>query len=46
MLNFSPTEPKPVQARCNWYYAKWATGQQQAAFDGAKQISRIVIGEI
>ena len=38
VLNFSPTEPKPVQARCNWYYAKWATGQQQAAFDGAKQI--------
>ena len=38
VLSFSPEEPKPVQARCNWYYAKWATGQQQAAFDGAKTI--------
>ncbi|MDE1189671.1 MAG: murein transglycosylase [Pantoea sp.] len=38
LLSFSPEEPKPVQARCNWYYAKWATGQQQAAFDGAKSI--------
>ncbi len=38
LLYFSPTEPKPVQARCNWYYAKWATGQQQAAFAGAKEI--------
>ncbi|MDY0927478.1 murein transglycosylase [Enterobacter sp. CFBP8995] len=38
VLSFSPDEPKPVQARCNWYYAKWATGQQQAAFAGAKEI--------
>ena len=38
VLNFSPTEPQPVQARCNWYYAKWATGQQQAAWAGAKSI--------
>ncbi|WP_343464977.1 murein transglycosylase [Pantoea sp.] len=38
IISFSQQEPKPVQARCNWYYAKWATGQQQAAFDGAKQI--------
>ena len=38
LLNFSPEEPKPVQARCNWYYAKWATGQQQEAFAGAKAI--------
>lgn len=38
ILSFSPDEPKPVQARCNWYYAKWATGQQQAAFAGAKAI--------
>jgi soluble lytic murein transglycosylase len=38
VLSFSPDEPKPVQARCNWYYAKWATGQQQAAFTGAKEI--------
>ncbi len=38
ILSFSPDEPKPVQARCNWYYAKWATGQQQTAFTGAKRI--------
>ncbi|ADU67925.1 murein transglycosylase [Pantoea sp. At-9b] len=38
LLSFSPEAPQPVQARCNWYYAKWATGQQQVAFDGAKAI--------
>ncbi len=38
LLVFSPEEPKPVSARCNWYYAKWATGQQQVAWDGAKAI--------
>ncbi|MGE9551033.1 murein transglycosylase [Erwinia amylovora] len=38
LLVFSPEEPKPVAARCNWYYAKWATGQQQVAYDGAKSV--------
>ena len=38
LLVFSPEEPKPVSARCNWYYAKWSTGQQQVAWDGAKAI--------
>ncbi|MCX8957494.1 murein transglycosylase [Erwinia psidii] len=38
LLVFSPEAPKPVAARCNWYYAKWATGQQQVALDGAKSI--------
>ncbi|EOS94983.1 murein transglycosylase [Erwinia tracheiphila] len=38
LLVFSPEEPKPIAARCNWYYAKWATGQQQVALDGAKSI--------
>lgn len=38
LLVFSPTEPKPVAARCNWYYAKWATGEQQVAWKGAKTI--------
>ncbi|WP_376766050.1 murein transglycosylase [Acerihabitans arboris] len=38
LLAFSPQPPKPVSARCNFYYAKWATGQQQAAWDGAKEI--------
>ena len=38
LLVFSPEEPTPVAARCNWYYAKWATGQQQVAWEGAKKI--------
>ncbi|QHM76776.1 Soluble lytic murein transglycosylase [Mixta theicola] len=38
LLVFSPEEPQPVAARCNWYYAKWATGQQQVAWEGAKKI--------
>ncbi len=38
LLAFSPQEPQPVAARCNWYYAKWATGQQQVAWEGAKSI--------
>ncbi|RRZ88149.1 murein transglycosylase [Erwinia sp. 198] len=38
LLVFSPTEPKPVAARCNWYYAKWATGEEQVAWKGAKTI--------
>ncbi|VTR32115.1 Soluble lytic murein transglycosylase precursor [Serratia fonticola] len=38
MLAFSPQEPKPVAARCNFYYAKWATGDQQAAWAGADDI--------
>ncbi|POW60890.1 murein transglycosylase [Candidatus Pantoea alvi] len=38
ILSFSPEAPTPVQARCNWLYAKWATGAQQQAFEGAKAI--------
>lgn len=38
LLAFSPTAPKPVAARCNYYYAKWATGEQQVAWDGASEI--------
>lgn len=38
LLVFSPQEPKPVAARCNYYYAKWATGDQQAAWSGADDI--------
>lgn len=38
LLAFSPQEPKPVAARCNYYYAKWATGDQQAAWAGADNI--------
>lgn len=35
LLAFSPRAPKPVAARCNYYYAKWAIGEQQAAWNGA-----------
>lgn len=38
LLAFSPEPPKPVAARCNYYYAKWATGKPQEAWDGARDI--------
>lgn len=38
LLAFSPQEPQSVAARCNYYYAKWATGDQQAAWHGADDI--------
>ncbi len=38
LLAFSPQAPEPVAARCNYYYAKWATGEQQAAWQGADDI--------
>lgn len=38
LLAFSPQAPRPVAARCNYYFAKWSTGQQQVAMDAAKDI--------
>lgn len=38
LLAFSPQPPRPVAARCNYYFAKWSTGQQQVALDAAKDI--------
>ncbi|CAI1109662.1 Soluble lytic murein transglycosylase precursor [Serratia quinivorans] len=38
LLAFSPQAPKPIAARCNYYYAKWATGDQQAAWSGVDDI--------
>lgn len=38
LLAFSPQEPKPAAARCNYYYAKWVTGEQQTAWRGAGDI--------
>jgi soluble lytic murein transglycosylase len=38
LLAFSPAAPKPVAARCNYYYAKWATGEQQVAWKGTSEI--------
>ncbi|SCM53192.1 soluble lytic murein transglycosylase [Hafnia alvei] len=38
LLVFSPQPPKPIAARCNYYYAQYATGHQQIAWDGARDI--------
>ena len=38
IISFSPNPPGPVQARCNWYYANWATGKQAVAWEGAKKL--------
>ncbi len=38
LLVFSPQPPKPVAARCNWYYAKWSSGHPHLAWQGAKDI--------
>jgi len=38
LLSFSPQPPKPVAARCNYYFAKWSTGDQATALAGAKDI--------
>ncbi|UNH23761.1 murein transglycosylase [Moellerella wisconsensis] len=37
LLAFSPEAPKPAEARCNYYYANWVTGQQQIAWQGAEE---------
>lgn len=37
LLTFSPNPPNPKAARCNYYYAKWATGDTQTAWIGAKE---------
>lgn len=38
VLAFSPQAPKPVAARCNHVYARWATGQRQGVWDDTKAI--------
>ena len=37
-LAFSPENPGTTEAQCNYYYAKWATGQQEEAWVGAKDL--------
>ena len=37
LLTFSPNPPKPKAAKCHYYYAKWATGDSQTAWIGAKE---------
>lgn len=38
LLAFSPQEPESTEAQCNYYYAKWNTGQAGAAWQGAKTL--------
>ncbi|POP41385.1 murein transglycosylase [Superficieibacter electus] len=38
LLAFSPDKPGTTEAQCNYYYAKWNTGQAQEAWDGAKAL--------
>lgn len=38
LLVFSPQPPKPVTARCNFYYAQWATGQRQGVWEATRNI--------
>ncbi|CDG22454.1 Soluble lytic murein transglycosylase [Xenorhabdus poinarii G6] len=38
ILAFSPTPPSSVVGRCHYYFAQWATGHQQVAWQGAQEI--------
>lgn len=38
LLAFSPQAPATTESKCNYYYAKWNTGQADAAWAGAKEI--------
>ena len=38
LLAFSPEKPGTVEAQCNYYYAKYAVGDTQGAWDGAKTL--------
>ena len=38
LLAFSPEKPGTTEAQCNYYYAKWVTGQQDEAWAGAKAL--------
>ena len=38
LLAFSPDKPGATEAQCNYYYAKWATGQQEESWNGAKEL--------
>ena len=38
LLAFSPEPPGTTESKCNYYYAKWNTGQADAAWSGAKEL--------
>ncbi len=37
LLEFSPEAPKPAEAQCNFYFANWAVGNKQVAWQGAEK---------
>ncbi|AMO50653.1 Peptidoglycan lytic transglycosylase [Enterobacter sp. FY-07] len=38
LLAFSPEKPTTTEAQCNYYFAKWSTGQAEEAWAGAKEL--------
>ncbi len=38
LLAFSPDKPTTTEAQCNYYFAKWNTGQADEAWAGAKAL--------
>ncbi|MEA1063522.1 murein transglycosylase [Erwinia sp. HR93] len=38
LLAFSPQVPASIEAKCNYYYARWNTGQAQSAWQGAREL--------
>jgi len=38
LLAFSPEKPATTEAQCNYYFAKWNTGQATEAWAGAKEL--------
>ncbi len=38
LLAFSPQKPGSTEAQCNYYTAKWNTGQATEAWEGAKEL--------
>lgn len=36
LLAFSPEKPGTTEAQCNYYFAKWSTGQTEEAWQGRK----------
>ena len=38
LLAFSPEKPTTTEAQCNYYFAKWNTGQAEEAWQGAKEL--------
>lgn len=38
LLAFSPEAPGTTESKCNYYYARWSTGEADAAWAGAKEL--------